>query len=160
MFWFSVGEQCYFFFKHLIGFTREAIRSWVFLYGIFFFFNLFTCYRPFSRHFHKRAILWFNSTHFSFYIFVFLLHVFYACIPSPTLNKEESLGTFSSTGTSSLWFTCGGFFLRFVVCFWILVLGLSGGPVAKTLRSQCRGLRFDPWSENEIPHASTKAPLC
>ena len=23
-----------------------------------------------------------------------------------------------------------------------------GGPVGKTLRSQCWGLRFDPWSEN------------
>ena len=28
------------------------------------------------------------------------------------------------------------------------------GPLAKT--SQCRGPRFDPWSENEIPHAATK----
>ena len=23
-----------------------------------------------------------------------------------------------------------------------------GGPVAETLHSQCRGPRFDPWSEN------------
>ena len=26
-----------------------------------------------------------------------------------------------------------------------------GGPVIKTLRFQCRGRRFDPWSENEDP---------
>ena len=32
-----------------------------------------------------------------------------------------------------------------------------GGPVAKTLHSQCRGPRFDPWSGNWIPHAKTKS---
>ena len=32
----------------------------------------------------------------------------------------------------------------------------SGGPVAKTLLSQCRGPRFDTWSGNQIPHAATK----
>ena len=32
----------------------------------------------------------------------------------------------------------------------------SGGLVAKTLSSQCRGHRFDPWSGNYIPHATTK----
>ena len=31
-----------------------------------------------------------------------------------------------------------------------------GGPVAKTLQSQCRGPRFDPWSGNVIPHTTTK----
>ena len=31
-----------------------------------------------------------------------------------------------------------------------------GGPVTKTLRSQCRGPRFDPWLGNQIPHAATK----
>ena len=30
--------------------------------------------------------------------------------------------------------------------------------MAKPLRSQCQGPRFDPWSENEIPHATTKEP--
>ena len=34
--------------------------------------------------------------------------------------------------------------------------GLPCGPVAKTLHSQCRGPRFDPWSGNWIPHATTK----
>ena len=29
-----------------------------------------------------------------------------------------------------------------------------GGPVAKTLSSQCRGPRLDPWSENWILHAT------
>ena len=29
--------------------------------------------------------------------------------------------------------------------------------MAKTLRSQCRGPRFDPWSGNYIPHAATKS---
>ena len=32
----------------------------------------------------------------------------------------------------------------------------SGGPVAETLRSQCRGPGFDPWLENKILHAATK----
>ena len=31
-----------------------------------------------------------------------------------------------------------------------------GGPAAKTPCSQCRGPRFNPWSGNYIPHASTK----
>ena len=30
------------------------------------------------------------------------------------------------------------------------------GPVAKILCSQCRGSGFDPWSENQISHATTK----
>ena len=32
-----------------------------------------------------------------------------------------------------------------------------GGPVAKTLYSQCRGSGFDPWSGNEIPHVAIKS---
>ena len=35
-----------------------------------------------------------------------------------------------------------------------------GGRVAKTLCSQCRGHRFDPWSGNWIPQATTKNPTC
>ena len=31
-----------------------------------------------------------------------------------------------------------------------------GGPVAKTLHSQCKGPAFDSWSGNKIPHATTK----
>ena len=31
-----------------------------------------------------------------------------------------------------------------------------GGPVAKTLHSQCRGPGFDPWSGDKIPHVTTK----
>ena len=31
-----------------------------------------------------------------------------------------------------------------------------GGPVAKTLHSQCRGPRFNPWSRNQGPHAATE----
>ena len=31
-----------------------------------------------------------------------------------------------------------------------------GGPVAKTLSSQCRGPRFDPWSGSQILHTTTK----
>ena len=31
------------------------------------------------------------------------------------------------------------------------------GPVAKTPCSQCRGLRFNPWSGNYIPHFTTKS---
>ena len=34
------------------------------------------------------------------------------------------------------------------------------GPVAKTLHSQCRGPGFNPWSENWIPHTTTKDPKC
>ena len=32
----------------------------------------------------------------------------------------------------------------------------SGGPVAKTLHSQCQGPVFDPWSGNQIPQAATR----
>ena len=32
----------------------------------------------------------------------------------------------------------------------------SSGLAAKTPCGQCRGPRFDPWSENQIPHAATK----
>ena len=32
-----------------------------------------------------------------------------------------------------------------------------GGSVVKTLNSQCRGLKFDPWSGNQIPYAVTKS---
>ena len=42
-----------------------------------------------------------------------------------------------------------------------------GGPVAKTLPSQCRGPRFEPWSRNWIlqaatknSHSVTKDPMC
>ena len=31
-----------------------------------------------------------------------------------------------------------------------------GGSVAKTLRSQCRELGFNPWSGNWIPYAASK----
>ena len=31
-----------------------------------------------------------------------------------------------------------------------------GGPVVKTVYSQCRGTGFYPWSGNKIPHATTK----
>ena len=34
---------------------------------------------------------------------------------------------------------------------------LPGGPVAKTLRSQCRGPGFDPWT---IPHVTTENIAC
>ena len=32
--------------------------------------------------------------------------------------------------------------------------------MAKTLSSQCRGHRFDPWSGNEITHTAIKDPTC
>ena len=32
-----------------------------------------------------------------------------------------------------------------------------GSPVAKTLRFQCKGPRFDPWLGNWIPHATAKS---
>ena len=38
-----------------------------------------------------------------------------------------------------------------------LARDFPGGPVAKTLCSQCRGLRLDPWSGNYIPHATSKS---
>ena len=37
-----------------------------------------------------------------------------------------------------------------------LVQELPGGPVAKTLCSQCREPGFDPWTGNWIPHAATE----
>ena len=38
-----------------------------------------------------------------------------------------------------------------------LGLPLGLGPEAKTPSSQCRGLRFNAWSGNQIPHAATKS---
>ena len=37
-----------------------------------------------------------------------------------------------------------------------------GGPVAKTLCSQCSGPKLDPWSGNQMPHAAMKIkdPAC
>ena len=35
--------------------------------------------------------------------------------------------------------------------------GTSGGPMAKTLPSQCRGPGLDPWPGNWIPHATTRS---
>ena len=32
----------------------------------------------------------------------------------------------------------------------------SGGPVANTLHSQFRGRGFDPWSRNQLQHATAK----
>ena len=38
--------------------------------------------------------------------------------------------------------------------------GSPGGPMAETLRSQCRGPGFHPWSGNLVPHCATKYPAC
>ena len=35
-----------------------------------------------------------------------------------------------------------------------------GGPVTKTLPSQCRGPGFNSWSGNWISHAATKDSMC
>ena len=35
-----------------------------------------------------------------------------------------------------------------------------GGPVVKTLYSQCRGPGFNPWSGNYVPHTTTKDLAC
>ena len=40
-----------------------------------------------------------------------------------------------------------------------MIRDFPGGPVGKTPRSQCRGPRFDPWSGNLIPCATTKSLL-
>ena len=32
----------------------------------------------------------------------------------------------------------------------------GGSVVNKTPRFQCRGIGFDPWSRNQIPHTTTK----
>ena len=37
---------------------------------------------------------------------------------------------------------------------------LPGGPVSRTLSSQCRGPGFDPWSGNWITRATTKKSAC
>ena len=77
--------------------------------------------------------------------FRFILYVF---IPQPRLK-----GTYFSQGPS----------LEYLKPLW----DFPGGPVTKTLHSQCKGPRFDPWSRNSIPHAaiksshaSTKNPEC
>ena len=38
--------------------------------------------------------------------------------------------------------------------------GFPGGPVAKTLHSQCSGPRFKPWLGNCISRTATKALTC
>ena len=55
----------------------------------------------------------------------------------------------------------------FHVCLKTGFRDFSGGPVAKTPRSQCRGPGYNPWLGNYIPHAaaksfcaSTKDPVC
>ena len=49
----------------------------------------------------------------------------------------------------------------------VLARDFPGGPMAKTLHSQCWGPGFNPWSGKEIPHAATKSshaptkdPMC
>ena len=70
-----------------------------------------------------------------------------------------------STPTSSYIHNC---LLKFDRCFPLqldntwhswhskMLKGFPGGPVAKTLCSQYKEPRFDPWSGNWIPHAATK----
>ena len=41
--------------------------------------------------------------------------------------------------------------------FKIVMRDFPGGPVAKTLHSQCMGPGFNIWSGNQIPHAATKS---
>ena len=63
----------------------------------------------------------------------------------------------SSEWKPTTWRACCG-------CLWVIIKktpwGLSGGAVAKTLHSQCRGSRFNPWSGNWIPHAATEFTYC
>ena len=96
-----------------------------------------------------------------FYIILFFDHIYYfnlkikiQCICSITLATSNSLQVV-------------------VLRRWLRVY-FSGGSVAKTPCSQCRGPGFDPWSEKQIlelsvcmlqlkiPHAATKMedPVC
>ena len=43
------------------------------------------------------------------------------------------------------------------ICHWWWGGHFPGGPVAEGLCSQCSGPRFDPWSGNQVPHATTKS---
>ena len=47
-------------------------------------------------------------------------------------------------------------FLTEKIFYYLRSGDFPGGPVAKTLSSQLKGHRFDPWSRNSIPHAATK----
>ena len=49
---------------------------------------------------------------------------------------------------------CGSYFILF---FNIYFGDFPHGPVAKLPSSQCKGPRFNPWSGNWIPHATTKS---
>ena len=68
----------------------------------------------------------------------------------------------SSTSALGLSFPYCGNINPFHSAMWMIKVAISsnfpGGPVAKTLHSQCRGPRFIPWSDKMTPHAATKSP--
>ena len=72
-----------------------------------------------------------------------------ACHPGPTAGCSVTAGRKRKRLQENCWGTyfkntdSGDFF--------------PGGPVSKTLHSQCRGPGFDPWSGNWIPRAATKS---
>ena len=54
------------------------------------------------------------------------------------------------------WSDWQGLFTQYVPAAGLGTRNLPGGPVAKTLHSQCRGQGFDHWSGNQVSHAATK----
>ena len=54
------------------------------------------------------------------------------------------------------WSDWQGLFTQHVPAAGLGTRNLPGGPVAKTLHSQCRGQGFDHWSGNQVSHAAAK----
>ena len=71
-------------------------------------------------------------------------------VPHRPVGTEATAGEVHF-GASFLSFR--SFFLKYVIYFW----NFPGGPVARTLCSQCSGPGLDPWSGNKMPHAATKS---
>ena len=66
----------------------------------------------------------------------------------------------SSTSALGLSFPYCGNINPFHSAMWMIKVAISsnfpGGPVAKTLHSQCGGLGINPWSGNKIPCTTVK----
>ena len=62
-----------------------------------------------------------------------------------------------SNNTDYLLITCPFLGIRINLYFKRDSGDFPGGPVAKTPSLQCRRLRFNPWSGNQIPYAATKS---
>ena len=96
--------------------------------------------------------------------------------PKPLLISHLQFPPHSLACLPTLGFILSVFFLCICIHIYIIyyfltvrtaLWGLLGGPMAKTLRSQCRGPGINSWSGSQIPHATAKSshaattnPMC